>query len=956
MKRLSLILTISLLGWSASAQTYITRDMIRSALFPVTLEVADSLTREPIAFASVYLNHPGDSVITHFTLTDEQGKAELQDVPAGEHVLNIEIMGYLPHRERFRLRERKSMGRISLVPDRKMLEAARVSAVGTPVEFRQDTIVFNASSFNSAESDVLKDLLKKMPSVEVDSWGNVKVGGKEVSKITVNGKTFFLGDKGAALDNIPAKAVEKVKVIDKESDAAAFSGVKDDAKETVMDVELKEEYKQGVFGNAGLQGGTSIPAAEDDEFLETRPLLWNGNAMVSAFGEKDQLTFIGSGMNVSGPDGIMVYSSNSNLGEGINSSAQAGVNYNTDRLKGFTSNATSYWRYNAVDGHSRSNTETFQGIGDEIISFKDGVNRADRQYLHAGIELENINKSKFTFIFKPSISVSDTHRNTADSTSSSVGEIEKNHSVGTGSSHLQALTTRGEFTLGVKDLGKQMRSLTLVGDYRIDMDKGTETELHRTWLASDNSTQERALNYDRAAGDKSLYLSLQYVEPLSDNWAVQTTVGGYLNEDHSGRDAFNPDGSANAWYSASSESHYASGLTRLLMQYNMGPRNLRFGAMAQSSHSRTDAVSMGVKSTVDSGWLTNWAPFVVFRDRIGSRELDFSVRYDGASDRPDHSHMLPALSLSDPTRLSLGNINLLPSFRHNLSAYVRGNVREKQLFWSLYGNASARIRPRVDALWFDSNSIRYSIPVNSPHPSIDASVSGMFGSRVGDIENLRFNLYSNLSYDRSISYQADGLKEALNTASFDYNAFMSEFWGTDGSNFYGGASGFTESLTHLLNAVTEVSLRWSGEKLLELETNLYGSYQGSRYTFDPEANSNSFVVAAGLGATWQLPKEYLLRGRISHIRHFGYAAGFNLPRTPATITLLKNWNAWTFSLSVNDIFNQSTFYYRKTGSNYVSDNYHNAIGRYILLGASLRFGKMNPDRASAAQSSMWKMM
>ncbi len=150
-------------------------------------------------------------------------------------------------------------------------------------------------------------------------------------------------------------------------------------------------------------------------------------------------------------------------------------------------------------------------------------------------------------------------------------------------------------------------------------------------------------------------------------------------------------------------------------------------------------------------------------------------------------------------------------------------MREKQLFWSLYGNASARIRPRVDALWFDSNSIRYSIPVNSPHPSIDASVSGMFGSRVADIENLRFNLYSNLSYDRSISYQADGLKEALNTASFDYNAFMSEFWGTDGSN-------------------------------------------------------------------------------------------------------------------------------------YVSDNYHNAIGRYILLGASLRFGKMNPDRASAAQSSMWKMM
>ena len=951
-KRLILMLAALLPAWSASAQIYITREMLSSDLFPVTMEVADSLTGEPIAFASVYLNHPGDSVITHFTLTDEQGKAELQEVPAGEHMLNIEIMGYLPHRQQFRLRGRKSMGRILLVPDRKMLEAARVSAVGTPVEFRQDTVVFNASSFSSAESDVLKDLLKKMPTVEVDSDGNVKVGGKEVSKITVNGKTFFLGEKTAALDNIPAKAVDKVKVIDKESDAAAFSGIKDDAKETVMDVELKDEYKKGVFGNASLAGGTSIPAAEENEFLESRPFLWNGNAMVSAFGEKDQLTLIGSGMNVTGPDGGMLYTANSNLGEGINSSAQAGVNYNTDRLKGFASNATTFWRFNAVDGRSRSSTETFQGVGEDIISFKDGTNHADRQYLHAGLELENLDKHKFSFIFKPGISVSDTHRNTADSTSSSVGDVEKNNSVGTDISRLKALTTNGEFTLGVKNLGKEMRSLTLVGDYRIDMDKGTETETHRTWYGSDNSTETRILNYERAAGDKSLYLSLQYVEPLSENWAVQTVVGGYFNEDHSGRDAFNPDGSANAYYSASSQSHYTSGLTRVLMQYNKDMRNLRFGALARTSRSRTEAVSTGVENTADSGWLTNLAPFVVYRDRLGSRGLDLNVRYDGNSDRPDHSFMLPTLKLSDPTRLSLGNINLLPSFEHDLNVSLRGNVREKRQYWSVYASASARIRPRVDALWFDSNSIRYSIPVNSPHPSLRASMSGMFGSRVGKIENLSFSSFSHFSYNRSISYQANGLREAINTASFDYNAFMNDFWGADGSAFY---SSFSESLTHSLSAMTQASLEWSGEQL-EVEGWIYGMYQGSFYSFAPEANANSFIVSVSANATWRLPKDYMLRGMLSHVRHYGYATGFDLPRTPASLSLMKNWKAWTFSLSVNDIFNQATYYYRETGDNFVSDNYNNAIGRYILLGASLRFGKMNPDRASAARDSMWKML
>lgn len=48
--------------------------------------------------------------------------------------------------------------------------------------------------------------------------------GKTVSQITLNGKTFFLGDKTAALNNLPASVVNKVKVVDKESETAEFTG------------------------------------------------------------------------------------------------------------------------------------------------------------------------------------------------------------------------------------------------------------------------------------------------------------------------------------------------------------------------------------------------------------------------------------------------------------------------------------------------------------------------------------------------------------------------------------------------------------------------------------------------------------------------------------------------------------------------------------------------------------
>ena len=113
--------------------------------------------------------------------------------------------------------------------DKQMLEAATVSAAVAPVELKGDTLVYNAAAYSIAENDVLKDLLKKMPGIEVDEDGSVKVQGESVNQITVNGRTFFMGDRRAALDNLPAKAVEKIKVTDHESDMEKVTGIKNNS-------------------------------------------------------------------------------------------------------------------------------------------------------------------------------------------------------------------------------------------------------------------------------------------------------------------------------------------------------------------------------------------------------------------------------------------------------------------------------------------------------------------------------------------------------------------------------------------------------------------------------------------------------------------------------------------------------------------------------------------------------
>jgi hypothetical protein len=53
-------------------------------------------------------------------------------------------------------------------------------------------------------------MLKKMPGVEVDTDGTIRVNGKKINRVLVNGKDFFNGDPKLATRNLAADAVDKV--------------------------------------------------------------------------------------------------------------------------------------------------------------------------------------------------------------------------------------------------------------------------------------------------------------------------------------------------------------------------------------------------------------------------------------------------------------------------------------------------------------------------------------------------------------------------------------------------------------------------------------------------------------------------------------------------------------------------------------------------------------------------
>ena len=117
-----------------------------------------------------------------------------------------------------------------------------------PVTIKGDTIVYNADSFNTGTEKKLADVLKNLPGVEINEDGRVEVEGKEITKITVEGKDFFDGDSKLATQNLPAKAVGKVEVLRNFTEVGQLRNVTNNEDNIAINISLKSGKDKFWFG------------------------------------------------------------------------------------------------------------------------------------------------------------------------------------------------------------------------------------------------------------------------------------------------------------------------------------------------------------------------------------------------------------------------------------------------------------------------------------------------------------------------------------------------------------------------------------------------------------------------------------------------------------------------------------------------------------------------------------
>ena len=394
----------------------------------------------------------------------------------------------------------------------------------------------------------------------------------------------------------------------------------------------------------------------------------------------------------------------------------------------------------------------------------------------------------------------------------------------------------------------------------------------------------------------------------------------------------------------------------MTVQYKFGEQSwITLGGRVLGILNETYSKSYGIEETTGKDeW--NWHIVPNFRIQHSKGMNRLSMTVMGYSERPSSSRMLPVLNITDPSRLSLGNVYLRPYTQTYFSCdWTRNNTKKfSNLMVYLFGQLNDS--PISYARWYDADGILYSIPVNSRKPGVTATVNANYTTPLDAKKNWSLTLSGYANYVSSVSYQARTTLPGLDKDNFDYSSFMAEFWGNAaGDRFYGGKSGFGESLTRSFSPNATISVRYNKDRYsfyLMANTNGYIV----RYSLDPSVNMNTLDTHLTASGSYISKHEFEFDTDIAYVFYKGYANGYGQPEWRWNAEISKNIGALNLSLTIHDILNQTTNLTHTVTANYEEDSYRLIMGRYFLFGIKWNFGKMNASHSQRASDAMWNML
>lgn len=218
----------------------------------VTGKIVDKKSNQPLEYATITLKNQKNPKAISGGITNSKGEYEADVIP-GVYDITIEFISFKNVEIKGKnITEKTSLGTTGLQEDASQLNEVVVRAEKSSVEIKLDKKVYNVGQDMMVKGGTVSDVLDNVPSVSVDTDGNVSLRGSDNIRILIDGRPSYAVNIAEALKQLPADAIDKVEVITNPSaryDAEGGSGL--------INIILKKGKNQGLNGT--FIASTGIP-------------------------------------------------------------------------------------------------------------------------------------------------------------------------------------------------------------------------------------------------------------------------------------------------------------------------------------------------------------------------------------------------------------------------------------------------------------------------------------------------------------------------------------------------------------------------------------------------------------------------------------------------------------------------------------------------------------------------
>ena len=892
-------------------------------------QITDSVEKKQLQNASINILRAKDSILVGSTRADKDGEFTLLAKSEGKYILMITYPQYADYIDKIELAtgQELNLGTVYLNTKTHLLKEVIVRNTVSAIRIKGDTTEYKADSFYVNPNADVQELLRKMPGIQVNSKGEITAQGEKVNKVLVDGEEFFSDDPAVVTKNLRADIVDKIQVFDKKSDQASFTGIDDGQKTKTINVQLKEDKKNGYFGKAeigsnfGEYGNGKLMVNSFKAKKKIAAFFTQDNTRFEALNWDETRNYSDGGntnMEVGDDGGISMYFSGDDeygSGVGLPNQKNAGLVFGNKWNKLSTNNSAQFQNL-TVNSIGKNYSKTI--LPDSSFT----NNTSNTQYSDKKkYKISSINEwgTDSTGLFKITLKAADV---LIDGTTQYEGQTtgETGHLINT--SKRQSSLNEDDKTLSTilsykRKFAKKGRTISFVSDMNFNdkvqdglLVSNNEYFNYGGAVIKKDSVDQLKSNKQNTSAINS---NVVFTEPIGKKSFLIFKYALNIGKNDAERISYDKSGIA----PVSSKPLYSNIIDSLSNHFvfntinNAGSINYRFvdkkynwalGSGFGSAHYQMNDIA---KNTLRSINFNNFIPaFTLNYNPKQQRRLKFE--YSGNTINPTLLQIQPIIDNTDPLNLNIGNANLQQGFTNTVR--LSGNDFQVLKSRYIFGN------------------IQYS---NTENAISNSTTIDALGRRV----NQYINVQGNFNYNANLYYGMEVYK-GINI----------------GAGLNGSVSRYVNKVNGVRNVNDNTSLGYSAQ------LNYWGDKWYSFYlNFNASNNTTVSSIRPGTSTNYW---NYAINGRpelkFKKIKTFVdldinaniYQKSKVFPDqrniyilSPSVRKVLGKTDSWEMKLYVFDMLNQNNYVQRNISSNFISEVSNNGVKRYVMFSLIYNFSK-----------------